>query len=240
MKSRNLIITLGLLIIALATGLGGYWYYRYASRLKPDIAKVGGTVLVYELDETSLPPNYQADEMTAALQRRFDSSDAFHVTVRAAGDKRFELVVPRRKGNHQEDLNLVKDLIAHQGRLEFLIVANKKDDEHGIQDVRDHLTNPANKAALEKAAKAGLPPPMLLGADGKPALYDVNLDGAVSRHSYAWVEMSKAELVFLHLHEEAAEWGGPPRELQMRQTAAKTRDLEPFELNGNLVYSRTF
>src|SRR5947207_932913 len=54
-------------------GKGGF-------RLGVDLA--GGTILVYEVDETKLPENFKAEDLAAALKRRIDPADLYNITIR--------------------------------------------------------------------------------------------------------------------------------------------------------------
>src|SRR4051794_13277375 len=55
-------------------GQGGY---------KLGVDLVGGTILVYEVDQTrKLPDNYKPEQLAAALKRRIDPADLKNVTIR--------------------------------------------------------------------------------------------------------------------------------------------------------------
>jgi preprotein translocase subunit SecD len=229
-------VILGLLMVAVVLG-GGAAAYIYFSRGKPDIRKVGGTILVYEVDETTVPADYQSGPMVAAVQRRLDAAGFGYATVLAANDKRIEIQVPRRNVDPEVNLDTVKKLISQQGRLEFLIAANPRDDRAAIDDARQHLTDPANKGEIEQAARAGVPPPVFVAIKGKPTFYPVNLDGEVTRHTYAWVEVGKSELASRHLTDADT---ANPSYRALREKVHQSRDREPIELYGDtLLYSRT-
>src|ERR1043165_5804129 len=74
-------------------GRGGF-------RLGPDLA--GGTVLVYEVDETKLPENFKAEDLAAALKRRIDPADLYNITIRPVPGTppRVEIILPTG-GKHQ-------------------------------------------------------------------------------------------------------------------------------------------
>jgi len=57
---------------------------------------VGGTILVYEVDETRMPDNFQAEDLAAALKRRIDPADLYNITIRpvAGTPPRVEIILP--------------------------------------------------------------------------------------------------------------------------------------------------
>jgi SecD/SecF fusion protein len=80
----------------------------------------------------------------------------------------------------------VKEQIARVGRLEFLILANSKDDKEGVEaakrtinDLREH-----DQDRLDKLQKSGEPPP---GPSGTFLITTAN--GEKSRVSYSWVQV---------------------------------------------------
>src|SRR5687767_15575884 len=83
---------LSILIVAWAyrefvNGRGGF-------RLGTDLA--GGTILVYEVDETKLPENFKAEDLAAALKRRIDPADLYNITIRPVPGTppRVEIILP--------------------------------------------------------------------------------------------------------------------------------------------------
>src|SRR5260370_4247846 len=70
---------------------------------KLGVDRVGGTMLVYEVDDRSkLPENYKPEELVASLKRRIDPADLYNVTIRAVGRTRVEIILPTG-GQHQAD-----------------------------------------------------------------------------------------------------------------------------------------
>jgi preprotein translocase subunit SecD len=74
-------------------GRGGF-------RLGVDL--VGGTILVYEVDETKMPDNFKAEDLAAALKRRIDPADLYNITIRpvTGSPPRVEIILPTG-GKHQ-------------------------------------------------------------------------------------------------------------------------------------------
>ena len=90
MKSQ---VAVALLVVLAALGTGGWFLYRSLTR--PSLAKLGGTILVYEVDldgypDGKLPPGYNAEEMVTALQRRLDPTERNGIVVTSAGPLRNE------------------------------------------------------------------------------------------------------------------------------------------------------
>ena len=161
-------IVLGMALVAsLAVAIFFGWrLYRHWTR--PDIARDGGTILVYEIDEArwaegKRPEDYSPEKLVAALKQRLDPGDLYGVTVRPISDTRFEIALPREGADHAAQVRKAEDLIARSGKLEFRIVANTDDDKDGIDAARAQLAslkdNPAEVKKLEAAASAGKPPP---------------------------------------------------------------------------------
>src|SRR4051794_15039737 len=74
-------------------GQGGF-------RLGVDL--VGGTILVYEVDDAKLPDNFKAEDLVAPLKRRIDPADLYNITIRpvAGTPPRVEIILPTG-GLHQ-------------------------------------------------------------------------------------------------------------------------------------------
>src|SRR5262249_43429927 len=67
---------------------------------------VGGTILVYEVDESKMTPEarntFKVEDLAAALKRRIDPADLYNVTIRPIGGtpERVEIILPTG-GAHQ-------------------------------------------------------------------------------------------------------------------------------------------
>jgi SecD/SecF fusion protein len=81
-----------------------YQYENRAGGFKLGVDLVGGTDLVYEIDQTKeRPADYRPDQLTAALKRRIDPTDLYNVTIRPLSDTRVEIILPTG-GEHQADV----------------------------------------------------------------------------------------------------------------------------------------
>jgi SecD/SecF fusion protein len=153
-------------------------------------------------------------KLAAQIKRRIDPADLKNVTVRPLGNRRIEIILPTAGGGTGDRTNLsaeeieeVKSLVSQMGVLEFRILANKVDDEKGVQAAKDLIDNPTpdNAAKLQRAAEQGLAPP---GPDEAFGVW-VNEDESEKRSGsppmvkYAWVELSAEERTTLGLNNES-------------------------------------
>jgi len=101
-----------LLPVVLAAAVVARAYYQYerdGGGFKLGVDLVGGTILVYEVDESkSLQDSDKRntrDELAAALKRRIDPADLYNITIRPVGaeGKRVEIILPTG-GLHQQKL----------------------------------------------------------------------------------------------------------------------------------------
>ena len=77
---------------------------------KPDVGKVGGTVLVYEVPKgADGKPGRPIAEWVTTIRRRIDPADVGPYTVRAAGATGFEVAIPRT-GARKADEESVKEV----------------------------------------------------------------------------------------------------------------------------------
>jgi SecD/SecF fusion protein len=96
-------------LAALVVGRANYQYQRDGGGFKLGVDLVGGTILVYEVDESkSLQEGDRRntkDELAAALKRRIDPADLYNITIRPVGaeGKRVEIILPTG-GLHQAEV----------------------------------------------------------------------------------------------------------------------------------------
>jgi len=100
---------LPVLLAALVVGRAYYQYQREGGGFKLGVDLVGGTILVYEVDESkSLQEGDRRntkDELAAALKRRIDPADLYNITIRPVGaeGKCVEIILPTG-GLHQAEV----------------------------------------------------------------------------------------------------------------------------------------
>jgi SecD/SecF fusion protein len=107
-------LLLGTFVVARAfnaylDGKGGF-------RLGVDL--VGGTILIYEVDESKfpdgkLPSDWNPQELARRLKSRIDPNDLYNISIRVIGKTRFEIILPTG-GQHQvqAEEKLWKEIIA--------------------------------------------------------------------------------------------------------------------------------
>ena len=232
-RKRIAVCLLAVLVLA-GLGAGGVYLYR-ALRPRPDMRKLGGTMLVFEVDEDDeRAANFQSEELAPALKRRLDPSDVKGITVRLLSPTRVEVGIPRTEG-HDEHVRWVKSLAAQTGCLEFRILANSIDDKDAIAEAEAYLRRTATEAKIRKElderAARGQPPPPPVSKDGFVSVQD-------HVFTYTWLEVSPHELQLLHLLDDGSE---DERPKQMRASVAAARDKgEAVRLMSPdlLLYSR--
>ena len=137
--SRRIFICLTVILVsALIVGRSGLKYARGEGGFKLGVDLVGGTILVYEVDEDRRRqqeldnPNlkkFDPEEMAAFLKRRIDPADIYNVTIRpVGGGSRFEIILPTG-GAHEAEiekeawLSVITDAKAHWpdvlGKMDF-------------------------------------------------------------------------------------------------------------------------
>src|SRR5262245_65902971 len=98
---RISICVIPVILAALVVARAYYHYYRGEGGFKLGVDLVGGTILVYEVDDPShLPEGYQPQELANALKRRIDPTDLYNVTIRPVSNTRVEIILPTG-GAHQ-------------------------------------------------------------------------------------------------------------------------------------------
>jgi len=99
--NRILICLLPVLLAGFVVGLAFRQYAKGEGGFKLGVDLVGGTILVYEVDQNKkLPDNYKPEELAAALKRRIDPVDLLNITIRPLSTTRVEIILPTG-GAHQ-------------------------------------------------------------------------------------------------------------------------------------------
>jgi SecD/SecF fusion protein len=207
----------------------------------------------------SVRPLFPADEKAQRIGDRIDE---------LYGPSQGEVVAAIRKhykaGEKRdvttEEVQRIKDLIAHVGRLEFLILANDVDDKENVvgqggngPDDADEYLKSIGASKLDQYAKDGRPPPGP-EVNGKPKIYEIRtVKGKTSRVGYRWVELGWNYRKQLGLSNAGAAYSSPNDTwgivAQAREAARTNRrdqkwvaeipDSRGGESNGKLyIYSR--
>lgn len=270
-------------IVVVAWAVNQYVHGRGGFRFGVDL--VGGTTLVYEVDETKLPENFKAEDLAAALKRRIDPADLYNITIRPVPGTppRVEIVLPtggRRQAEAEqtnwdallaeaakkfggeykgirrgkrlelvdevvkqdpkadrakvaewveaqaggggggaegrktltgEEIENIKGLIERQGRLEFKILANSRDDKGAIDAAKKWFDDPKSQGELKRLETRAEPPPPPKRADGGTEFPVTHPNGVSDTYAYRWVEIGKSELYSLGLNTEALAKSEPVR-----------------------------
>jgi len=122
-------IIICLLPTILSIAIVAWAYHEYSQgrggfRLGVDL--VGGTVLVYEVDETKMPENFKAADLAAALKRRIDPNDLYNITIRPVDGKppRVEIILPTGGRSQARAAQDAWDSVLAQAAEEFPIKGN--------------------------------------------------------------------------------------------------------------------
>lgn len=243
MKARTWLVSTFTLVL-----LGGGVLLGWLS-LRPgkfDFEKLGGTILVYEIELNPAGNDPRLAEWVAeSLRRRFDPEQRGEAAAAPVGGDRVEIRVPRISDDHPAKIQRIKDLATQTGFLEFLMLANDVDDRQAINLATDMLNvgdDPKLEREIADCKHRGLPPPALR-PPWAPEVFDITLSrGQKSTVTYRWVELGRSELKFLSL-DDAAEFeeGSPWQQAKAGRNRAmqlRSRWQNDNLLQGALFYSR--
>src|SRR3954447_5190906 len=109
-------------------GLVAIWPPK--ERLKTGIDLSGGTILVYEVrKDATAGGSVSLDELITALKRRINPEGVLDIPIRAIGNNRIEVILPKATAEEVEE---VKRKMTNVGSLEFRILASHKHDSAAI------------------------------------------------------------------------------------------------------------
>ncbi len=192
---------------------------------KLGIDLVGGTILIYEVDQQREKERrelskgeedrgYQrektSEKLAEAIKRRIDPDDVKNIIVRPAGEYRIEVILPT--GSHRKnvegkknvtaaEVDKIKALIEEVGSLEFRIVANSKDDSQAFTAAEDIYPGEEPDVVAKDPrvdAVAGKLPRAPIAPESEPWMVHN------SKARYAWVEIgpiARADLGLLNKYE---------------------------------------
>jgi hypothetical protein len=123
-------------------------------------------------------------------------------------------------------------------RLQFLMLANSKDDAKVIKDAKGFCADPANEEAIAKCQMDGVPP------SAPTVKYEiVTYKGAKSVVTYRWVQLGQAEMHQLNLDNDAENdgkrnhaWKEASKNRNRATTLSESPDFRLLE--GALFFSR--
>jgi SecD/SecF fusion protein len=190
------------------------------------------------IDSVELPGGPKAKDIADLIDDAYGpSADA----IRESIDKYYKASDQNRDVT-AEYIQQVKDLIAKVGKLEFLILANNKDDQDGADKAQEYLKS-LGKEKLEEFAKHGQAPPGPRDPSGRPMIFEIRTArGATSQVSYSWVEIGwrfRASLGLQNKARGSSNWLACQRARDSGELVAKIPDARGGEANGFLfIYSR--
>jgi SecD/SecF fusion protein len=116
---------IGLILCSLVAGLVVVGF-RWPPKLGIDL--LGGTILVYEVDQQKKDPNkpVDMDKMVSAVSERVNPGGQKEMTIRKYGAEQIEVIIPKID---PEEVKRIEKMIRSVGTLEFRILANDRD--HG-------------------------------------------------------------------------------------------------------------
>jgi SecD/SecF fusion protein len=99
---RILVCVVPVLLSALIVGMATHQYLNGQGGFKLGVDLVGGTILIYEIDQDKQLQGKEVsgDELAAALKRRIDPTDLYNVIIRPLSNTRVEIILPTG-GAHQ-------------------------------------------------------------------------------------------------------------------------------------------
>ena len=197
---------------------------------KLGIDLVGGTILVYEVDQQrekerrnlskgeddrgGFQAEKTSEKLAEAIKRRIDPDDVKNIIVRPAGEYRIEVILPT--GSHRKnvegkknvssaDVDKIKTLIEDVGSLEFRIVANQTDDGQAFAAARDLYPD---NGPVDWETNAAVKSPAVGGTLPRPPESPENEPWMVhnSKARYSWVEIgpiARADLGILNKYDPA-------------------------------------
>ncbi len=195
-------------IAVVAWAYNEYQAGRGGFRLGVDL--VGGTILVYEVDETKMPDKFSAADLAAALKRRIDPNDLYNITIRPVDGTppRVEIILPTG-GRHQSEAaeNTWQGILA-SAATKFPVegleapYTDVRRGRHGGSDLQQAILDGPWRGLLAEAAKtypvAGRKSPYAdVGRDDKAALSKAIVaagKGLDAKKVEEWVEGKAASL----------------------------------------------
>ncbi len=187
-------------------------YYAGKGGFRLGVDLVGGTILIYEVDvskfpEGKLPVDWKPEELARRLKSRIDPNDLYNITVRVAGNTRFEIILPTggayqvqaEEAAWQKVLELVQEKypadkyeVPAGHETELLAEIHSQYPDRSIQEIREFV-----EAGMKKYRDAR--------ADEKAKVWDALLASATEKYKPKGYEVGRgktgeliAEVATLH------------------------------------------
>jgi SecD/SecF fusion protein len=160
-------LCVGLIVAALVINGLAFWQYANGSGgFKLGVDLVGGTILVYEVDQDKFSDarakqdfEQRSQQLAASLKKRIDPADLHNITVRQVGTWRVEIILPTG-GQHQADVEARawQDLLGKVRGKYSLPEGSIEDIPEGqttqlVARINDLLTKEGNRPSQEQIAE---------------------------------------------------------------------------------------
>jgi SecD/SecF fusion protein len=144
--NRILICVIPTILSVLVVGWAYNEYQAGRGGFRLGVDLVGGTILVYEVDETKLPEKFSAADLAAALKRRIDPNDLYNITIRPVDGTppRVEIILPTG-GRHQAEA-------AERAWSQVLAAAARKFPVDGVSDPYSGVSRGRNQTTYLQQA----------------------------------------------------------------------------------------
>ena len=121
----------------------------YLGEINLGIDLKGGSKLRYEV-KASDTSEFKMDTLITAIGQRINSGGVKDIQIRPYGTREVEIIIPDIQ---QQEVQIIKDLLAKPGFLEFHIIANRTDHSELIEQA---LKSRANVINNEEGKRIGL------------------------------------------------------------------------------------
>lgn len=214
---------LPLLVSVVVIG-GAVFLYRHRHLLfRPNFARSGGVVLVYQVDGAASGDD--VDQAVQVVQKRFDPTGALGLLISRNADNEIEIRVPATD-KLTGQVEQIKRLIAKPGKMEIHILPRQTDDEEVFRDVTAALAHPG--------ARDKVPPPLPKGEDKNSATAKL---GGEKEYRYHWTRVSQHELQHLRLDPATLPHSGPSDLPRVQEGLAKGEAITGFDQAPNQLFA---
>lgn len=135
-------------LVLYVTILSAVALYPWQDAMRVGIDLSGGTILVYQVEKSTMPADFEIEKMVTALNRRINPAGLLDTTIRGIGNDRVEIIIPRAA---QQEVERCKRLLTTVGSLEFRILANSRDHAALISRAEQSFPGPVVKDGKTEA-----------------------------------------------------------------------------------------
>ena len=144
---------IALILVSISSG-AAIAYFGWPPNLGIDLS--GGVIMIYEIDEEATQQQLggtgeddeeqqnvnsrntlSSDALAQQLRKRINPGGVSEIVVRPYGPRQVEIIIPDVE---EAEIDAIQRRIERTGQLEFLIVANSRDDERLIEKARKNIS----------------------------------------------------------------------------------------------------